>query len=426
MIVSLAYLALSLLGAWFVWNVFRPAYAPAWLGTLSFFAGWLVGELALHHAALWLVVSAGFAAAGALVHVPGQLALAITVVSSGILVWGYFDGRDAGTIMEKALAEAFGPEWKERIPSELAARQRDAIDWATVAFPFAMRHRDVERVRDIRFHRARGLNLRLDVYRHRSRPSKCPVLLEIHGGGWIFGSKNEQGIPMMLRMAAQGWVCVSANYRLSPHATFPEHLVDVKRALAWIREHVAEYGGDPDFVVVTGQSAGGHLASLVALTANRPELQPGFEDVDTSVRGCVSFYGVYDFLDRHDLWAHGELARLLEEKVMKASIEEDPELYELASPMSQIHADAPPFLVIHGDRDTLVPVAEARRFCRDLREKGEAVVAYAEIRGAQHAFEIFPSLRGELVLAGVERFLAILAAERLRAGAPERTEARAG
>jgi len=80
---------------------------------------------------------------------------------------------------------------------------------------------------------------------------------------------------MMLRMAAQGWVCVSADYRLSPHATFPDHLVDLKRALAWVRSHVAEYGGNPDFIVVAGQSAGGHLASLVALTAKPPGVPAG-------------------------------------------------------------------------------------------------------------------------------------------------------
>ncbi|MGH7856370.1 MAG: alpha/beta hydrolase fold domain-containing protein, partial [Candidatus Binatia bacterium] len=303
---------------------------------------------------------------------------------------------------------------REKILPAVAREMCDAVEWRRIALPFPIRHRDVERVRDIPFHRARGVNLRLDVYRHRSRPKGCPVLLEIHGGGWIVGSKNEQGIPLMLRMAAQGWVCVSADYRLSPHATFPEHLIDVKKAIQWVRDHAEEYGGDPSFVVIAGQSAGGHLASLAALTANQPEYQPGFEHADTRLQGCVSFYGVYDFTNRHGLWAHQDLARLLEQKVMKASLEEDPELYEKASPMSQISPDDPPFFVIHGDRDTLVPVGEARKFCELLRQTSHETVAYAEIHGAQHAFEIFPSFRGELVLAGVERFLGLLWSERLR------------
>ncbi len=65
---------------------------------------------------------------------------------------------------------------------------------------------------------------------------------------------------MMHELALRGWVCVAINYRLSPRATWPDHVVDCKRALAWVREHIAEYGGDPAFIAVSGGSAGGHLA----------------------------------------------------------------------------------------------------------------------------------------------------------------------
>jgi acetyl esterase/lipase len=239
------------------------------------------------------------------------------------------------------------------------------------------------------------------------------MLLQLHGGAWILGSKNEQGVPLMLHLAARGWVCVSANYRLSPRATFPEHLVDCKQALAWMRAHAAEYGGDPDFVVVTGGSAGGHLASLVALTANAAEYQPGFESADTSVAACVAFYGVYDFTDRDGIWPNQGLRRLLERQVMKQPFATSRAAYDKASPMSRVHAEAPPFFVIHGDRDTLVPVEEARRFAATLRRTTGAPVVYAEIPGAQHAFEIFPSLRSMFVIHGVERFLAWVYARHL-------------
>ena len=212
----------------------------------------------------------------------------------------------------------------------------------------------------------------------------------------------------MHRLAARGWVCVSVDYRLSPRATFPDHLIDVKHALRWMREHAAEYGGDPDFIVVTGGSAGGHLASLMALTANDPEYQPGFENADTSLAGCVSFYGVYDFLDRNGNWPHPGMRKLAERHVVKAKLKAAPEQFHAASPMSRVHADAPPMLIVHGDHDTLVPVAEARQFFEIYRQSTSAVTAYAEIPGAQHAFEIFPSLRTVLVLDGVERFLAVL------------------
>jgi acetyl esterase/lipase len=182
-------------------------------------------------------------------------------------------------------------------------------------------------------------------------------------------------------------------------------LIDLKQAVRWIRENGREFGADPDCLVVTGGSAGGHLAALMALTGNDPRYQPGFEEVDTSVQGCVAFYGIYDFTDRDGIWHHPGLRELLERQVMKASLKEDPELYELASPLSQLSADDPPFFVIHGALDTMVPVEEARLFCRSFRARVKAPLVYAEIPGAQHAFELFPSLRSVYVIQGVERFL---------------------
>jgi acetyl esterase/lipase len=222
-------------------------------------------------------------------------------------------------------------------------------------------------------------------------------------------------------------VCVALNYRLSPKATFPDHLVDVKRALAWVKEHIAEYGGNPDFVVITGGSAGGHLCSLAALTPNDPEYQPGFEDVDTSVQACVPFYGVYDFTNRKGV-GRGDMRIFLERVVVKASLERDRDAFDRASPMSRITADAPPMFVIHGANDTLVPVAEARLFVELLRETSRAPVVYAELPMAQHAFEVFPSMRTYHVVGAVERFVAVVYSDWLRATgaveAPERATAR--
>jgi dipeptidyl aminopeptidase/acylaminoacyl peptidase len=134
--------------------------------------------------------------------------------------------------------------------------------------------------------------------------------------------------------------------------------------------------------------------------------QPGFESADTSVSACVPFYGVYDFTDRNGVYRNPGLMRLLESRVMKASRTEAADAYDRASPLSRVRADAPPFCIIHGDRDTLVPVDEARRFADALRAVSTSSVSYAEIRGAQHAFELFPSLRTTFVIHGVERFLA--------------------
>ena len=209
----------------------------------------------------------------------------------------------------------------------------------------------------------------------------------------------------MRHLASRGWVCVSANYRLSPRATFPDHLIDCKRAVGWIRQHGADYGANTDFLVVTGGSAGGHLAALVALTANDPEYQPGFESADTSVSGCVAFYGVYDFTNRSGVWPHEGLARLLERRVMKVSLATSREAYEKASPIARVTAGAPPFFVIHGQHDTLAPVQPARAFVKRLREVSGQPVAYAELPGTQHAFEVFPSIRSAHVVRAVDVFL---------------------
>ena len=117
-----------------------------------------------------------------------------------------------------------------------------------------------------------------DIWRRRDLPrdGKAPVLLQVPGGAWAIGMRRPQAYPLMSHFAERGWVCVSIDYRVSPVHTWPDHIVDVKRALAWVKEHIAEYGGDPDFVAITGGSAGGHLSALAALTPERPAVATGF------------------------------------------------------------------------------------------------------------------------------------------------------
>ncbi len=248
------------------------------------------------------------------------------------------------------------------------------------------------------------------MYAPRAGVRDAPVLLQVHGGAWIISEKGHQALPLMHHLAARGWVCVAANYRLSPAATFPEHLIDLKHALRWIRENIAAHGGDPGFIAATGGSAGGHLSALLALTAGDPEYQPGFEDVDTKVQACVPFYGVYDFTDRTGHQPDRGMQRFLERTVMKKAFSEHPESFERASPIHRIHAEAPPFFVIHGSHDTLAPVGEAREFARRLRETSKAPVAYAELPIAQHAFEVFHSPRAHHVIRGVDHFLSAIRA----------------
>src|SRR5260370_23386903 len=208
---------------------------------------------------------------------------------------------------------------------------------------------------------------------------------------------------MILPFGSHGWACVAANFRLSARATFPDHLLDAKEALRWVREHGAEHGMDPSFVIVSGASGGGQLAALIALTPNDPEYQPGWEQVDTTVQGAVLIYGVYDLTNR--LRARGSgYVKFLERVVVKVKLRDDPEAFAKGSPIDQVRTDAPPTLIIHGSNDPLVPVAEARAFADALRKASKSAVVYAELPGAQHAFEVFRTVRALNTVAGIERF----------------------
>ena len=208
----------------------------------------------------------------------------------------------------------------------------------------------------------------------------------------------------MTHLVERGWVCVSINYRLSPRSTWPDHIIDVKRALAWTKAHIADYGGDPDWVAITGGSAGGHLCALAALTAGDPRFQPGFVDADTSVRAAVPFYGIYDFTGEVDL--HPLLTPSLSTYVFKQSRRQFPDTYRAASPMTYVGPDAPPFFILHGSNDSLVPVEQARAFSARLRDTSTSPVVYAELPEAQHAFDIFGSPRAAHTAVAVEQFLA--------------------
>jgi acetyl esterase/lipase len=152
--------------------------------------------------------------------------------------------------------------------------------------------------------------------------------------------------------------------------------VDVKKAIAWARAHGSEYGADPTRILLAGSSAGAHLAATAALTASDPALQPGFEDADTSATAAICLYGYY-----------GKVAADLP-----------------SSPLDHVGPDAPPFFVVHGDRDTTAPVENARLLVDTLRSTSSNPVLYAELPGGQHTFDLFHSIRFAAVINGIEAF----------------------
>lgn len=301
-------------------------------------------------------------------------------------------------------SHAIDAELHEEIPGDPPRSRFPRLHlWFPLLMLFA---RSVKVERNVVFHSEEKRRVRLDIYRARGADpgERRPAVIQVHGGGWILGSRQEQGIPLLNHLAANGWIGFNIDYQLSPRATLPDHVIDVKRAIAWVREHAEELGVDPDRVCITGGSAGGHLTALAALTSDDRSLQPGFEEADTSVMAAVPFYGIYDFSAdnavylRYRDWLFGKI-------VLKKTYSEDPELYDSVSPTHRVHPGAPPFLVFHGDQDTLVPVEDARNFVKRLEETSESKVLYVEMPGAEHAFDIFPSLRTARVVEGIERFL---------------------
>ncbi len=363
---------------------FVPLRRPGTLAFFLWFPAWLVAELPWHAA---FVAIAGTAL---LVALGGADAVALGLVGVALvgLVRPAVLAARAGGASAAALAALGG-----------ACRPCDWRRAATV-LPFAPA--ELVRVRDVPYALGGGRRHRLDVWRAPdvTPGARRPALLFVHGGGWVIGDKELQGLCTVHELAAAGWVCFSMNYRLSPRAVFPDHLDDVKAALAWIRRHGAEHGADPEMIVLCGASAGGHLASLAALTATEHE---------PPVQGCVSYYGVYDL---RPPYASGAFKQLLERVIFRRRQVDDPGVFEDASPIARVRPDAPPFFVLHGDRDSLVHVDGARRFVERLRAVSRSPVIYAELPGSQHAFELFCSPRSAAAVDGVRRFCVSLEAAR--------------
>lgn len=374
-----------------------------------FLPGWLTSEMPLHAVAWQVVATLAHARKGALRTPSGLVGLGLSLGSWATLARIWSQSTEAPAVFARALEDGLGDELDDgRDP--MPATDPAVVRRRLVTGPIMSHAKVWRRERNLSYGDF-GRRNQLDIWAREDLPAdgRAPVLLQVHGGAWVFGDKDQQGIPLMAHMAERGWVCVAINYRLSPRSTWPDHIVDVKRALAWVKDHIADHGGDPDFVAITGGSAGGHLSSLAALSANAPAFQPGFEEADTSVVAAVPFYGVFDWTNRDGTGLEG-MDDLLGRRVLKTGIEESPEVWDQASPMSWVGPDAPPFMVVHGANDTLVPVEQARSFAAMLRDASKEPVVYAELPGAQHAFEIFDSNRTFAAVGAVHRFLAAVRA----------------
>jgi acetyl esterase/lipase len=343
---------------------------------------------------LWIIIvsTAPGVIAGDLVSASDWISLVVAGLTSAGLVVIAARSLTSGPVVERALADGLGPQWRSELDPALAAPLRRHLPWARILLvPWMFGRRDVEHVADIAYGDDGTDNL-LDVYRHRSHPTGAPTLIYLHGGGFRWGRKNREARPLLYHLASHGWTCISANYHLAGAEAFPRNLVDVKKVIAWVRTHGHRYGADPEQVFLVGASAGAHLAATAALTANDPTFQPGFEAADTSITAGIGLYGYYG-----------------------------PVTDARPSTPLAYHGDAAPFFVVHGANDTYTPPEGARALVDHLRAVSSNPVLCAELPGAQHSFDLYHSVRFETVIDGIEAFAALLRSQH-RSG-PDRRRA---
>ena len=237
----------------------------------------------------------------------------------------------------------------------------------------------VEVLRDLEYVPGGHERNRLDLYLPEKAARPRPVILYVHGGGWQGGDKSNGPA---FRFAAKGYAVASMNYRFSQHATFPAQIYDCKAAVRWLRANARKYGLDADHIGAWGGSAGGHLVALLGTTAGVKELEGpgGNEEQSSRVQAVVDWFGPTDFLT---VGAKETRTQLLggdpqtnKEKALKAS------------PMTYVSKDAAPFLIMHGDGDETVPIAQSETFAAALKKAG-ADATFVVIKGGKHGGALF-------------------------------------
>ncbi|CAO3632034.1 unnamed protein product [Cunninghamella blakesleeana] len=238
-------------------------------------------------------------------------------------------------------------------------------------------------------------NMTLDVYTSTSRlqsKNLRPTLIHIHGGAWVKGTKNIFYPHEKLLVSEDDWVVVNIAYRLAPKNPYPTHLFDVKRAIRWVKTNIDKFGGDPNFIVLSGDSAGGHLAAMAMLTANDPKWQPGFESIDTSIRGLISFNGALDIQSdelRKNFFTH-KVA--MQDKIDQDFLNNHSPLYLIQQP--EMEKKLVPSLIFAGQRDGIVDFSIGLNFKAAFKRATSNVKCQLIVfPAAHHVWYIFWSSR---------------------------------
>jgi len=225
---------------------------------------------------------------------------------------------------------------------------------------------------------------RLDLYLPKGGKD-LPLIVWVHGGAWLAGSKDR---PVPLAYLADGYAVASINYRLSQHALFPAQIEDCKAAVRWLRASAAKYAIDPNRFAAWGESAGGHLSAMLGTTGDIKEFEVGGNlTVSSRVQAVLDFFGPTDLLqmDAHRLpngMVHNP-ADSPESKLIGGPIQENKDKVAKANPITYVTKDDPPFLIVHGDADPLVPHHQSELLEAALKKAGVPVTFYT-VKGGGH------------------------------------------
>jgi acetyl esterase/lipase len=227
----------------------------------------------------------------------------------------------------------------------------------------------VKALRDLQYVEGGHERNRLDLYLPEQAEGRLPLIVWIHGGAWLGGSK--EGCPAV-PLTAKGYAVASINYRLSQHAIFPAQIEDCKAAIRWLRANATKYRLDPDHIGVWGASAGGHLVAMLGTTGSVKELEGSGGNLDQSsrVQCVVDWFGPTDLLTMAG--SHNNPASP-ESRLVGGSVQENKDKARKASPMTYVSKDATPFLIMHGDQDNTVPPGQSEELTEALKKVGVEV-----------------------------------------------------
>lgn len=239
--------------------------------------------------------------------------------------------------------------------------------------------------RDVTYSTTGGVPLKMDLYFPQGHHTKLmPAVVYVHGGAWMGGDKNDQAVRYFApTFVDRGYIVASVNYRLAPKYKFPAQIEDVKCAIRYLRANARRYHVDPDRIGVVGASAGGHLVSLLGLAGPKAgfEGHGGYYKESSSVQAVVDMFGPADLtVENFDL-TKTDLGR----KVFGAASLNSP-ILKKASPVTYVHKSSPPFLILQGDKDEVVPPSQSRELYTRLRAAGVPATLVI-VKNAGHGFQ---------------------------------------